>query len=104
MLSSGSLSPSSNPARTTAIDDKLAATAPSDAFPGVAAMIAGMRNAAACDRPEEVAAAIVAAAEADPAPLRVQVGDDARRLYQARREMDDRTLADNLMALLQSTG
>jgi hypothetical protein len=64
-------------------------------------MIVGMRDASASDRPDDVAAAI--AAEADPAPVRVQVGDDARRPYTARRDMDDQTLPDNLVAL-RSTG
>jgi NAD(P)-dependent dehydrogenase (short-subunit alcohol dehydrogenase family) len=84
----------------TEIDDKLLMTVPSDAFPGVAGEIARMRNSMASDTPEDVAFAIVSAARAATAPTRVQVGADAERLYLARRQLDDETLAANLLTVL----
>jgi steroid delta-isomerase-like uncharacterized protein len=66
-------------------------------------MFATMRNSMASDRAEEVAVAIVDAASADAPPLRVPVGGMARRLYEARRDMDDETLASNLMALFEAS-
>jgi len=85
----------------TAIDDKVAANAPdSAAFPGVAELVAAGRNAVAADDAESVAVVIADAATQDPQPFRVQVGGDAQRLYQARREMDDAELMANWMALL----
>ena len=47
----------------TAIDAKLALTKPSVAFPGAADAVAAGRHTMASDHPEEVAAAIVAAAQ-----------------------------------------
>ena len=87
----------------TDIDRKLANTKPSQVFPGIAETVVEMRAANASPTPQDVAAAIVAAAHAEPAPLRLQVGDDAHRLYQARRTLDDETLAANLLAVLAST-
>jgi NAD(P)-dependent dehydrogenase (short-subunit alcohol dehydrogenase family) len=84
----------------TEIDKKLLMTVPSIAFPGVAGEIARMRNSMAADTPEDVAFAIVSAARAANAPTRVQVGADAERLYRARRQMDDQTLAANLLTVL----
>ena len=57
-----------------------------------------MRAANASPTPQDVASAIVAAAHAEPPPLRLQVGEDAHRLYQARRTLDDETLAANGLA------
>jgi hypothetical protein len=54
----------------------------------------------ASDRPEEVADAIVAAARAQPVPLRVPVGAVAEQLYEARRTMDDEAFFRHLMTLL----
>ncbi len=81
----------------TAIDAKLALTKPSEAFPGVAEAVAAGRYAMASDQPEEVAAAIVAAARAQPAPLRVQVGGVAEQMYQARRAMGDDAFFPDLL-------
>ena len=84
----------------TEIDHKLANTKPSQVFPGIAETVVEMRAANASPTPQDVASAIVAAAHAEPPPLRLQVGDDAHRLYQARRTLDDETLAANLLAVL----
>ena len=84
----------------TDIDKKLLMTVPSVAFPGVAGEIARMRNSMASDTPEDVAFAIVSAARVATAPTRIRVGADAERLYQARRQMDDQTLAANLLTVL----
>jgi NAD(P)-dependent dehydrogenase (short-subunit alcohol dehydrogenase family) len=84
----------------TAIDAKLALTKPSVAFPGAADAVAAGRHAMASDHPEEVAAAIVAAARAQPAPLRVPVGAVAQQLYEMRRAMDDEAFFPHLMTML----
>ena len=84
----------------TAIDAKLALTKPSVAFPGVAEAVAAGRHAMASDRPEEVAAAIVAAARAQRMPLRVPVGAVAEQLHEARRAMDDDAFFPHLMTML----
>ncbi len=84
----------------TAIDDKILDVAPSTAFPGVAGMVATMRNSMASDRPQDVAVAIVEAARGDASFTRIQIGADAERLYRARREMDDGSLAANLLGIL----
>ena len=85
----------------TAIDDKVAANAPdSAAFPGVAEMVAAGRNAVAADDADSVAVVIADAATLDAQPFRVQVGGDAQRLYQGRREMDDAQLMVSWMELL----
>jgi len=54
----------------------------------------------ASDHPEEVAAAIVAAARAQPVPLRVPVGAVAEQLHDARRAMDDEAFFPHLMRML----
>ena len=84
----------------TAIDAKLALTKPSVAFSGGADAVVAGRNAMASDHPEEVAGAIMAAARAQPVPLRVPVGAVAEQLYQARRAMDDEAFFSHLMTLM----
>ena len=68
------------------------------ALPEIAETVDEMRAANASPTPQDVASAIVAAAHAEPPPLRLQVGEDAHRLYQARRILDDETLAANGLA------
>jgi NAD(P)-dependent dehydrogenase (short-subunit alcohol dehydrogenase family) len=87
----------------TAIDEKLQSVPTSALFPGVAEVVASMRNAGASDRPQEVANAIVEIAKSPSPPFRIQVGADCQRIYAARREMDDATFASNLLSLFSST-
>ncbi len=82
----------------TEIDHKQANTRPSQLFPEIAETVDETRAANASPTPQDVASAIVAAAHAEPPPLRLQVGEDAHRLYQARRLLDDETLAANGLA------
>jgi len=84
----------------TAIDDKLAVTKQSPAFPGLADAVAAGRYAIASDHPEEVAVAIVAAARAAAPPLRVPVGAVAQQMYAARREMPDDEFFPHLMKMM----
>jgi NAD(P)-dependent dehydrogenase (short-subunit alcohol dehydrogenase family) len=85
----------------TAIDDNALPRPDSVAFPGVAEQIAGMRRSLAAQAPpvSRVADAIVAAARADRAPIRVPVGDDAVGLLGARRSQGDEEFAQTLRAL-----